>query len=147
MKNKEDYSEVFHPEYVLVYNSIYLGSFFYNVQSIMNAVKGMSTNVPRLCDVRNRLTQCFRVNECNKIARWFKVAQYPLIAKPLLGNSCFASTVINISVHLSNVIQFKSIWNSSKHRLTLPELRARKQILQRRSRKVCSILFIIQFVF
>jgi len=47
----------------------------------------ITANVPRLCDERNSLTQCFRLNECNKLEWWFKVAEYPLIAKPLLAVS------------------------------------------------------------
>ena len=48
----------------------------------------VAANVPRLCDERNSLTQCFRLNECNKLGRCFKVAEYPLIAKPLLVVRC-----------------------------------------------------------
>jgi len=42
-------------------------SFTYFVKPIWLAENDISPNVPRLCDERNSLTQCFRLNECNKL--------------------------------------------------------------------------------
>ena len=78
-------------------------SFTYFVKPIWLAENDISPNVPRLCDERNSLTQCFRLNECNKLERWFKVAEYPLFAKPLLAVS-----------KVTPVIGFRNFsWNKS----------------------------------
>ena len=60
----------------------------------------ITANVPRLCDERNSLTLCFRLNECNKLEWWFKVAEYPLIAKPLLGDLSNPNTTCQLNIFL-----------------------------------------------
>jgi hypothetical protein len=72
---------------ILMIREKFNDSFTYYVKPIWLAENDISPNVPRLCDERNSLTQCFRINECNKLEWWFKVAEYPLIAKPLLAVS------------------------------------------------------------
>jgi hypothetical protein len=92
---------------------------------LLGGMTCLAYNVPRLCDERNRLTQSFRVNECNKLVRWFKVAQYPLIAKPLLCDSLLlkssrdqhiqskqANQVFYFSQNLNSRLTSKFVWLS-----------------------------------